>query len=203
MGIILFNKTESGDSHSQKPYDTKASLKNESLNNFIFKNIQYPQISRQNHETGTVVISFIVAKDGGIDSMSALEYPTIHLALSAIELLQKTDGQWNPTLLNNNPIDFKYKVVINYQIGNSNLSDQFVVRGDKYLKKEDYSKAIAQYNSAIALLPYKYTLIEKRLRAKELMGDYLGAQRDSIEIAALKEEFLEYATITALSQSGH
>lgn len=62
---------------------------------FIYKNIKYPAIAGENNVDGTVVIRFVVNKQGGIEQTEILRDPGAGLGKEALRVVEKF-GKWKP-----------------------------------------------------------------------------------------------------------
>jgi len=89
---------------------------------FIYGNIRYPEIDRQNRNEGTVVIRFVVEKDGSISNATIMRDKGEQLgteALRVVELMKTLPDKWTPgkqrgipvRVYRNVPVKFKIKEV--------------------------------------------------------------------------------------------
>ncbi len=75
----------------------------------------YPLDLVASKESGTVVLTGIVMKDGAVGSIRAVKDPHANLTAAAIEAVSK--WRFTPTLLNCDPIEVGIQVTVNFTLG--------------------------------------------------------------------------------------
>jgi len=75
----------------------------------------YPQRARQNHVSGSVLISAVIGRDGRVHSMKLISAPDSDLAIAALAAVR----QWiyKPYLLNGEPTEVQTTVTANFKFG--------------------------------------------------------------------------------------
>src|SRR5690606_30317476 len=74
------------------------------LNAFVQKNLVYPEVDRAAENEGTVMVSFIVEKDGTLTSIKVDgKAPSASLGREAVEVLKKAP-KWEPAKQNGNAV---------------------------------------------------------------------------------------------------
>jgi periplasmic protein TonB len=58
-------------------YEIRQQCGNKKMLEFLYKNIKYPTIARENGVEGTVVIRFIIEKDGSISNIETIRNPSV------------------------------------------------------------------------------------------------------------------------------
>ena len=84
---------ENGESEEQKACAQKKLLE------FIYGNIKYPAIARENGVEGMAVVSFVIEKDGKVTDAKVVRNPgakTGEEALRVVELMNQEGIRWNP-----------------------------------------------------------------------------------------------------------
>jgi TonB family protein len=83
----------------------------DAMNNFLFKNIRYPEIAVDNEIQGTVLIELVIEKDGSISNIRVINQPVQVLAREA-ERVMKLMPKWKPGYQNDTAVRvlFKYPV---------------------------------------------------------------------------------------------
>ncbi len=167
------------------------------INKFFASRIKIPIELTENYIEGNTVISFKVSQNGEISSVVVDENSHVSIAEQALSILKSTEGRWRPTQVNNEPIDFVYKIVINNKVysGAPPAKSESIVlkeKAEKRIEKEQYDKALRYINKAIKLEPYNtqyykmrsqiYALLNK---PKESEADRLKAMRYEKEIMAI------------------
>ncbi|NJK82733.1 MAG: energy transducer TonB [Saprospiraceae bacterium] len=84
---------------------------------FIYANITYPKIARENDIMGMVVIRFVVEKDGLITNLEALKDIGGGCADEAIRVI-KTMPKWNPGEQNGNPVRASFILPVKFELTN-------------------------------------------------------------------------------------
>jgi len=138
----------------------KARLKTEDLNSFFFRNMKYPQNAFQDDPVVNVVLSFIIDKDGNIDSIKVLHQPDYLFTLQVLSALDKSKGLWIPSQVNGRPIDKKY--IANFKFATSTEPSDLKEKGLRSYKKGDMEKALKNIDIAIKYNCYDKELYEVR-----------------------------------------
>lgn len=92
----------------------------DSLKQFINKNLKYPKDCEKEGINGSVMISFVVNADGSLDNFNVLHSPDERLnkeVLRVIDLMPK----WKPALLENKPIKMKCTIPVTFRLPNKAL----------------------------------------------------------------------------------
>jgi len=69
---------------------------------FLHKNLRFPDEASENGVSGTVIVQFIVDKDGNVSNVEAISGPQ-ELRAEAIRVIKKS-GQWTPAIQNGNKV---------------------------------------------------------------------------------------------------
>jgi tetratricopeptide (TPR) repeat protein len=154
----------------------KARLKTEDLNSFFFKNMKYPQNAFQDDPVVNVLLSFIIDKDGNIDSIKVLHQPVYLFTLQVLSALDKSKGLWIPSKVNGKHIDKKY--IANFKFSTSTVPSDFKEKGLKYYKKGDIEKALKNIDIAIKYNSYDKELYEVRSKIYMNLNKIDQANRD-------------------------
>ena len=89
----------------------------EKLKAYLYENTRYPDEARRKGVEGTVVVSFVINKDGSIKDVTILENLEPELDMEALRLVN-TMPRWNPGRSNGNPVNFKYNLPIKFALDN-------------------------------------------------------------------------------------
>lgn len=87
-----------------------------SLFSFINTNLVYPQTARDAKKEGTVYLGFFVETDGSITNITVKRGIDKACDEAAIELLQKTSGNWKPALASGKPVRSPYTLPIKFKL---------------------------------------------------------------------------------------
>lgn len=85
------------------------------LNKFLFKNVKYPSKARRNGTEGKVIVQFTIDKEGNTKNAIIINSVSKEIdkeALRIINLMPK----WIPAKQNGRPVEFKYKLPINFTL---------------------------------------------------------------------------------------
>jgi len=78
-------------------------------------NPHYPETSRRNHTSGSVILRARIGSDGHIHALKVISTPDADLAIASLAAVR----QWiyKPYLLNGNPVDVDTQITVNYSFG--------------------------------------------------------------------------------------
>jgi TonB family protein len=78
-------------------------------------NPHYPESSRRNHVSGSVILRAQIGSDGRIHSLKVISTPDADLAIASLAAVR----QWTykPYLLNGEPVDIDTKITVNFNFG--------------------------------------------------------------------------------------
>ncbi len=82
---------------------------------FMYENINYPKIARENGIMGTVVIKFVVETDGSITNIKILRDIGGGCSGEAVRVLQ-TMPQWNPGIQNQIPVRASFVLPVKFEL---------------------------------------------------------------------------------------
>jgi len=86
---------------------------------FIYKNIKYPAIARENGVEGTVVIQFVVDKDGGISESKVLRDIGAQCgdeALRVVKLMDQKGIKWVPGKQRGRPVRVQFNLPVKFRL---------------------------------------------------------------------------------------
>ncbi|MCF8236907.1 MAG: TonB family protein [Saprospiraceae bacterium] len=86
---------------------------------FIYKNIQYPAIARENGVEGTVVISFVVEKDGQVKETRIVREIGAGCgdeALRVVELMNTEGKRWTPGKQRGKPVRVMFNLPVKFKL---------------------------------------------------------------------------------------
>lgn len=154
------------------------------IEKYFISRLSYPRDLNEQNIKGRTILSFLINKKGEIDSISIEDFPHIFLAKDAKSILLSTEGKWSPTLQNNNPIDYVYKIIINYH-GRSTQSqpskEMSIMLKDKSLKKikkKQYDQALSLMNEAIQINPFNAEYFKIRSQILYILNKPSEAELD-------------------------
>lgn len=164
-----------------------------SIDDYLAKNIQYPEKDVMSFKQGTEVIQFIVSPTGEVSDFTIINSVSPQINEEVIRVLQTTNGMWVPGYNNGNPVAMEKEVSVVFKIEGSRFSSDFKTQasshftkgGELFLIQHNPKKALKYYNKGIMLLPNDEGLLLMRGMARYEMGDKEGATRDWERINAL------------------
>jgi tetratricopeptide (TPR) repeat protein len=124
--------------------------------------MHFPYNTNINGQDGNVFVSFIVRKNGQLDSIQILNNPGILFKETALDALLKSSGHWNPCNFEGILFDKKYIAGFNFTNTGS-----FFYKKDKslrYLRTGRTEKALKLINQAIEINPLDIELYQFRAR---------------------------------------
>ncbi len=88
---------------------------------FLSSKLNYPALARENGVQGTVVIRFIVEKDGSLTEMEIVRDPGAGLgreALRVVNLMNQMEGKWTPGKQNARPVRVRFNLPVKFRLQN-------------------------------------------------------------------------------------
>ncbi len=82
---------------------------------FIYKNVKYPAIARENGVEGVAVISFVIDEEGKVTDMEIIRNPGAGTGEEALRVV-KMMPNWSPGEQRGNKVKVRYKLPINFQL---------------------------------------------------------------------------------------
>jgi len=85
---------------------------------YIYSNIKYPAIARENGVQGTVVIEFVVTPQGRIRSAKIARDPGAQTGNSAMDIIANMDRSytWKPAMVDGKAVAVLYKLPVKYKL---------------------------------------------------------------------------------------
>ena len=83
--------------------------------NWVQSNVRFPQIALENGIQGTVVLSFVIEKDGSLTNIQVMQSPDRALADEAVRVLQSSP-KWTPGKQRNSPVRVRYTLPVEFRI---------------------------------------------------------------------------------------
>ena len=81
----------------------------------IYSNVKYPTIALENDITGTVIVSFVVAKDGKISNIEIVRDIGGGCGKAVLKAMKKL-GQFYPGKHNGRPVSVIYKLPVKFKL---------------------------------------------------------------------------------------
>ena len=85
--------------------------------NWVQSNVRFPQIALENGISGTVVLSFVIEKDGRLTNIQVLRTPDRSLSEEATRVLSKSP-KWSPGKQRNQVVRVKYNLPVVFRVQN-------------------------------------------------------------------------------------
>ncbi|MBK6281339.1 MAG: TonB family protein [Draconibacterium sp.] len=139
-----------------------AKLIDADVQQFFASNTSYPQKAAINEIEGNVVVSFIISKNGQIDSIQIVNNPNNILAVEVLVALEKSYGLWIPCKVNGNAVDKKYLGCFKFLMSKASVFTDNRNKGIKNLQKGDYEKSLKYINKALTIDEYNSELYQAR-----------------------------------------
>jgi len=209
--VLVFNDTEV----EVKPQYGKLP---ESIYAFLGSNIRYPASASRSSASGTVVVSFIIKKDGKMDSLYVASDPGYGLGQEALRVIKMSANNWRPALIKNEEVACRVFFPVNFVVQNSNqistpnLSPPPQPRVDKATRKlmeqaeeanvfynkglyhyehDKLEEAKANFDKALNIKPDHIQALQNRGIVKYKMKDLTGACADWQRILQLGQKLPE------------
>ena len=141
------------------------------LYEFLSSNVEYPAECAENNIQGKVIVRFTVYKNGSVGNveLSKSAHPLLDAeAMRVVKLLPN----WNPGLLNGQPVNVWYKLPISFVLpkdtNNRSLSDsdkayfdQFFESAERAESEGNINHAFQYYKECFNIKPWDFSLIDK------------------------------------------
>lgn len=85
------------------------------VRSWLANHMQYPPVAAENGIEGTVVVGFVVERDGSISNVNVLRSPDPSLSKEAVRVV-KSMPKWNPGMQNGSPVRVKYNVPVKFKL---------------------------------------------------------------------------------------
>lgn len=102
-------ETQAGDAKAKKECADKKMLE------FIYKNIKYPAIARENGVEGTVVVTFVVEKDGSITDAKIVRDIGAQCGDEALRIVNMMP-KWIPGKQRGNPVRVQFNLPVRFKL---------------------------------------------------------------------------------------
>ena len=172
----------------------KAKLKNIDLNEFIYQNIGMPDLMTSFDKNLNVVVSFMIKKNGEVDSINIIKNPAKNFTNEVLRVLEKTIGQWIPTKINGTAVDKKYITSFKYVFSNEYFDKK--AKAAKLIKKGNYNQALNLINEAMSFNEYDVELFQTRSTIYKSLNQPELEKSDLQKIQWLKDNLLINVWIT-------
>lgn len=169
----------------------------ESIEDYLSKNIVYPEKDAKSFKQGTEVVQFVVSPTGELADFAIINGVSPQINEEVIRVLLTTNGMWFPGYNNGNPVAMEKEISVVFKIEGNRFTPDFKTQATKYfskggeffLTKYNAKKALKFYDKGIMLLPNDESLLLMRGFARYETGDKEGASRDWQRIVTLGNTF--------------
>ena len=100
-------------------YDERKQCSDKKMLEFIYKNVKYPSLARENGVEGTVVISFVIEKNGSISNIKTLRdvgAGCSEAAKNVIEKMQNLPQKWIAGKQGNEKVRVQFNLPIKFKL---------------------------------------------------------------------------------------
>jgi hypothetical protein len=154
-----------------------------SVNDFLNSNAEFPSELKIAGLQETEVISFVVSPKGEISDYEVLNSISPAFDKEVIDLLETTNGKWNPGTANGNPVEMKTEVSAAFFLHSAEdmikTAGHYQEKGNHWMfTKNNPEKAMKYYNLGIMLLPNEESLLAMRSLCSYEMGNMNEAEKD-------------------------
>jgi hypothetical protein len=176
----------------------KAKYLKEDLNKFLSLKTEYPNTEMTSMNNGDVVFSFIITRNGTLESLALEDNSNVSFLNSSKYAINSLDGEWSPAKLNDATIDKKYLLVFRFRTYIDRQPYDFKAQSKKLFEKQKYERALKTLNSGIEDNKYDYELFELRSQVKGMLDDNEGAKSDQLNSLRLKDEIMSIIDINSM-----
>jgi TonB family protein len=161
------------------------------IENYLGKNVHYPESSIQRMEQGTEVVRFVVTPQGEVADINIINSVSTEIDDVVIRALIATKGMWKPGQNNEKPVTMEKEVSVVFRIDelgcdSKHLGKKYFLKGGEMLfTKQSPKKALKYLNKGIILLPNEPGMLALRGLTRYELGDRDGALSDWSRINTL------------------
>jgi TonB family protein len=166
------------------------------LNDYLLKNIQYPENSKKWGLEGTEVVQFVVTPEGEVKDFNIINSVSKEIDAEVVRVLKTTNQMWKPGMNNETPVAMEKEVSIAFNISTDdrpvNTTDFFIqakknfdIGSKKFFIKENNKSALRYFDKAMQYLPYDKAILLSRGMCRYELGDKNGACQDWNRIKTL------------------
>ena len=166
--------------------------KYQTIEDYLAKNVVYPEAAIMRNNQGTEVVSFIVTTRGELTDFKVINSVCPEIDQSVISALEKTNGMWKPGLNDDKTAAMEKEVSVVFRQADLSFNDflhmtrnSFTNGNEKLFVKQNPKKALRHFNRAVVLMPNDRSLLVMRGLARYEIGDKEGAYRDWTRIKTL------------------
>ena len=119
-----------------------------SLNDYVLRHFQIPEVSRKFQVEGTEVIQFVVTPKGEVTGFNIVNSLSREIDEEVIRVLKTTNGLWRPGLNNGEPMEMGNELSVNFKLSNGDDVTQgltrvlFEISGEFGLSREFLDKRL-------------------------------------------------------------
>ncbi len=117
-------------------YTEKKACADKKMLEHIYMNVTYPYEARINGIEGTVVVSFIIEKDGQLTNIKILKNPGGGLGEDVERVIKAMPQNWRPAIINGEPVRFKYALPVKYRLETNEETKKFLEEQRKQQEQE-------------------------------------------------------------------
>lgn len=161
------------------------------IENYLIKNVIYPEVAKEQLRQGTEIVRFIVTTQGEIANIEIINSVSREIDYEVISTLLTTNGMWKPGHNNEKPMSMEKEVSILFKIDEmgcdiDKLGIKYYSHGAQMLfTKNNPKKALKYFDKGITLLPKEKSLLAIRGLTRFELGDKDGALKDWTRIKTL------------------
>jgi hypothetical protein len=174
----------------------KAKVKNSSTEDFFEQNIMFPKYILQESGNVNVIVSFLITKEGKIDSVKILKSPKKEATLEALSVLDKSDNLWEPTKVNGQPVNWRY--IASFKFVTSLKYDSQKKKIQKLIQKNSYDNALELIAECFKFHEYDTELYQLRSSVYTKTNKPDLANQDLEKIKFIEQNLIVDLWVTAI-----
>lgn len=89
----------------------------ESLKEFIDKNVVYPPMAKENKIEGTISVMFVINEKGEVHDLVIIGRKVgFGLEEEAMRIIKMTSGQWKPAMQRDRPVKMRFRIPVKFEL---------------------------------------------------------------------------------------
>ena len=164
-----------------------------SVQDYLRKNVVYPEYDVKNKTEGTAIVQFKVQPTGKLTDFKVINHLSYNIDEELIKVLKASEGMWKPGTNNGEPVCMLKEVSMVFKFGAdeknafsrdfTKIAGNYFTKGcDRFLVRQKPQRALKYFNNGIIYMPYDNSLLLMRGLCRYALGREEEARQDWMRI---------------------
>lgn len=174
----------------------------QTIDDYLARNVTYPEEDLEFSVQGTEVVQFIVTAMGEVSNIKIVNSVSAKIDDEVIKALKSTSGMWKPGYNDDKPFAMEKEISIVFKVNGmsgpdfKSMAKRYYAQGSEILfGKTNAKKALKYFDKGVTLLPSDKALLVLRGLTRYQLGNRDGAFTDWTRVKTLggieSNEYLE------------